>query len=89
MPAGRRQQQIAKLIEDVVSIYADRLLPFDERCGREYGPVLLAARQSGKPIVAADAMIAATAKAHGMRIAARNLTDFAGAGVPLIDPWSD
>lgn len=88
MPGGRRRDQIAALIENVVAAYADRVLPFDDRCAREYGPVLLAARQAGAPIGSADAMIAATARAHRMRVATRDKNDFAGAGVGLIDPWT-
>ena len=89
LPAGRRQREIAEMIERVIEAYSDRLLPFDDRCSREYGPVLLRARDEGAPIAAADAMIAATARAHGMSIATRDRNDFAGAGVPLIDPWTD
>jgi len=88
MADGRRRDRIAALIEEVVSVYADRHLAFDDRCTREYGPVLLSARKAGAPIGTADAMIAATARAHGMRVATRNTNDFAGAGVKLIDPWT-
>ena len=88
MPPGRNREALSTLIETVASAYADRLLPFDERCSRFYGSVLADARGAGKPIATADAMIAATARAHGMSLATRNRNDFAGAAVPLIDPWS-
>lgn len=87
LPAGRRRDEIALGIENIIDSYLDRVLPFDERCSRLYGRVLLSAREAGKPIQAPDAMIAATALAHGMRLATRDLNDFAGAGVELIDPW--
>ena len=87
MANGRRKDMISALIEDVIAAYADRVLVFDDRCSREYGEVLRSARDAGAPIDVADAMIAATARAHGMRVATRNTNDFAGAGVPLIDPW--
>ena len=87
MPAGQRRDRIAALIETIAMEYADRLLPFEERCSREYGRVLLSARQAGAPIATADAMIAATARANGMRVATRDTGDFAGADVALIDPW--
>ena len=88
MADGRRRHEIAALIENVVARYDDRLLSFDDRCAREYGPVLRAARDAGAPIDTADAMIAATARAHGMRVATRDRNDFAGAGVEIIDPWT-
>jgi predicted nucleic acid-binding protein len=40
-----------------------------------------------RPIATADAMIAATALHHGMAVATRDMSDFAGAGVRLINPW--
>ena len=87
MPDGGKRKALETLIETIVEIYGDRMLPFDERVAPYYGRVLLAARRSGKPIMAADAMIAATALAHGFSVATRDLNDFAGAGVELINPW--
>lgn len=34
-----------------------------------------------------DALIAATAWVHGMTVVARNVADFEGLGVPLLNPW--
>lgn len=89
MPAGRNREALSALIEAVAGSYADRLLDFDERCSRWYGVVLAEARSTGKPIQTADAMIAATARAHDMQVATRDQNDFAGVGVSLINPWTD
>lgn len=35
-----------------------------------------------------DALIAATAKVHGLTVATRNLADFADTGVAVVNPWS-
>jgi toxin FitB len=88
LPSGRRRDAVGALIEAVVDRYVDRLLDFDEKASRWFGVVVADARASGKPISTADAMIAATARANGMHIATRDLCDFAGAGVELIDPWT-
>jgi len=87
MAAGRNRSALEAVIEEIADIYADRLLPFEARCSAHYGVVLANARQAGKPIQAADAMIAATAMAHGMTVATRNVGDFAGTGIALINPW--
>ena len=34
-------------------------------------------------------MIAATALEHGLTVVTRNLRDFAGLGVEVINPWND
>ena len=88
LPAGRRRDDTAALIEAIVERYSDRLVDFNERASRWFGAVIAEARTSGRPISTADAMIAATARANGMRVATRDLSDFAGAGVELINPWS-
>lgn len=36
----------------------------------------------------ADALIAATGLVHGLAVVTRNVRDFEGTGVVLIDPWS-
>ena len=36
-----------------------------------------------------DSMIAATALEHGFTVATRNVSDFAGAGVQLVNPFAD
>ena len=87
MADGKRKEQIALAIETIASHYSDRILDFDEPCSAQYGAVLLSARTTGFPIDAADAMIAATARAKGMMLATRNTNDFAGTGVELINPW--
>ena len=35
-----------------------------------------------------DAMIAATAKVHGLTVVTRNVADFASLGVPLVNPFT-
>ena len=36
-----------------------------------------------------DGMIAAIANVHGAAIATRNITDFEGLDIDLVDPWND
>jgi hypothetical protein len=33
-------------------------------------------------------LIAATARVHDLTLVTRNVADFAGTGVPVINPWS-
>jgi toxin FitB len=87
MPAGQRRDRFAAEADALVTVYAERLLTFDEAASRAYGFVLESAKRLGRPIKTADAMIAATAMAHGMSVATRDTGDFAGAGVALINPW--
>jgi predicted nucleic acid-binding protein len=48
---------------------------------------LCAALHVSDPKPERDAMIAATALEHGMKVVTRNVADFAGTGTKLIDPF--
>lgn len=73
----------AWLEQRVLPEFATRTLPIDtavaQRCAQLHVPDRRAER---------DALIAATALVHGMRVATRNLADFAPTGVPLVNPWA-
>ena len=46
-----------------------------------------ARRQQGRPLPVVDALIAATARVHGMIVVTRNAKDFEHAGVPVLNPF--
>jgi predicted nucleic acid-binding protein len=84
---GKRRTALEHQFDAIESVYSDRLLSFDAACAACYARVLESAKRSGKPILTADAMIAATALRNGMAVATRDTGDFAGAGVELVNPW--
>lgn len=90
MPAGRKRDDlVARITMFFDTGFRDQILPFDRLCAALYGEIRHARSAAGKPIAVEDAMVAATARGHGAHaIATRNLKDFAGCGIPLIDPWA-
>ena len=66
----------------VRATFAGRILPFTENAA-----ILCAALQVPNPRSYRDAMIAATALEHAMSVVTRNVADFAGTGVKLINPF--
>ena len=89
MPDGReRNELIACMTMFFEAGFPDQVLRFDRACAAIYGEIRSAREAAGKPITVEDAMIAATARAYGVRaIATRNIKDFADCGVTLVDPW--
>ncbi|MFY9832719.1 MAG: PIN domain-containing protein [Methylocystis sp.] len=69
-------------------VFAGRILPFDERAAHRFAQLCALKRSLGQGIAVMDAMIAAIAIAHAMTLATRNVRDFEGLGVPLVDPFT-
>jgi len=89
LPIGRRREALAKLIEDILSKdFGGRILPFDSRAATAYATISAARRLAGRPISMADAQIAAVARSRDAAIATRNVGDFEGCGVAVINPWA-
>jgi predicted nucleic acid-binding protein len=90
LPAGRRRTALAQAVDrEVLPLFEGRLLPFDAAAARAFAAVQAGAAAAGNPISFADAAMAAIAAAHGFALATRNLRDFKGTGVALINPWGD
>jgi predicted nucleic acid-binding protein len=60
-----------------------RVLPTDAACFREYAHLI----HGRSDTLREDAMIAATARVHGLTIATRNERDFKTFSVPLFNPF--
>ena len=60
---------------------------FDAQAAHAYARVQAGAQAAGNAIGFADGAIAAIATAHGFAVATRNVRDFKGTGVEVIDPW--
>lgn len=89
LPAGKRRERLAMRLEnEVLSLFAERILPFDLAASRAYADLMARARSRGTPIGKADGLIAAIATSHELAVATRDTTPFLAAGLEVIDPWS-
>jgi predicted nucleic acid-binding protein len=88
LPVGKRrdalQRALAALFEQD---FAGRVLPFDGGAVPFYVDVVVRRRSAGRPMSQFDAQIAAIARHHGATVATRNIADFEGCGLTLVDPW--
>jgi predicted nucleic acid-binding protein len=89
LPEGRRKTAFAADAERMFrDDFADTLLPFDAAAAVHYAEIRSMRRRAGRPMTPLDAQIAAIALAVGAAVATRNVADFAGCGIAVIDPWS-
>ena len=72
----------AWLEDQVLPAFADRILPFDISVARR-----CAALHVPNPKPWRDSQIAATALIHGLIVVTRNVADFEGTGVAILNPW--
>ena len=89
MPSGKRRSALAVEIEAMLGEdFSGRVLPFDSPAAVAFAEIAAERRQAGRPISQADAQIAAIARSRGAALATRNVPDFEGCGVEIINPWS-
>ena len=88
MPPGKRRDLLRCVAQDVFEIeLGGRLLVFDRDAADAYAIIGAARRCAGQPVSIADAMIAAIVHSRGATLATRNVRDFVGCGVHVINPW--
>ena len=88
LPLGRRRTEILDEIERTLRHdFAGRILPFDSDAARAYALINASRRAAGKRIDMADCQIAAIARARGVPVATRDVDDFSGCGIEVINPW--
>jgi toxin FitB len=89
MPLGARRTRLATSLDAIWLDWLGRqVLSFEGRSASPFATFAALRRQTGRPVGVADAMIAAIALANGARaIATRDLGDFDGCGVALVNPW--
>jgi toxin FitB len=73
---------LEKWIVTLSRSFADRILPIDQAVAEEWGR--MGAKRSVSTI---DALLAATAKVHGMTLATRNVDDVVDLGAKVVNPF--
>ncbi len=88
LPLGKRRSVLEEwLRDDLLPVFAGRVLPVTQAIASRWG-VLTADRQRvGRPLGAADGLIAATAFEYNLILATRNTRDFDGLELSLLNPW--
>ena len=88
LPAGRRRDALAAAVDGLVrEDFAGQVLPFDSMAAQAYAEIAATRRRAGRPVCQADCQIAAIAQSRGFAVATRNVRDFAGMAIEVVDPW--
>ena len=87
LPQGSRRRRLSLVVSALFAEYDDRILPVDRPEAEQAAALRAEARKSGRTLNLADALIAGTAKTHGLCVATRNIADFDGLDVDVLNPW--
>jgi hypothetical protein len=88
LASGKRRVAIAAAADAMFTVdFGGRILAFGSDATHPYARIATARRRAGHPISHFDAQIAAIAHSAGATVATRNVADFEGCGVKVVNPW--
>jgi hypothetical protein len=88
LPDGRRKDLFVEALTRIENeLYGGRVLSFDQSAATHYAWLTVARERRGHRMQQMDALIAAIAATHGASSATRDINDFTGLGLDLINPF--
>ena len=85
---GKRRTRLETWLEVELQVrFHRRILPIDVGVVDRWGLLEADAKRKGKPLSTIDGLLAATAVHHNLTIVTRNVVDFNGLSVPVLNPW--
>jgi predicted nucleic acid-binding protein len=89
LPAGKQKKMLTEAVDGLLSLFQDRVLPFDTDAARHYAELAILARTNGRGFPTPDGYIAAIAASRGFIVASRDTGPYTAAGVTVINPWEE
>lgn len=87
LPDGARKDVLRRAADLIFADFPGQLLPFTATAAESYAEIVAHREHTGLPIGVLDAQIAAVCRVHGATLATRDVADFRGTGVDLVNPW--
>ncbi len=89
LPPGRRRDELRRRLGGLLTgPLAVPVLAYDAAAAERYATLVVAREVSGHPISFSDGQIAAICLANDAVLATRNIKDFTGTGVRVVNPWT-
>ena len=87
LPQGSSRDRLRQTLSELIAEYEDQVLPVKRKEAEWAARLRAQAHLSGRVLHLGDALIAGTAKPHNLSIATRNIGDFDGLDVDVLNPW--
>lgn len=90
LPDTESKQTIQEwLHNDLLLRFQGRIVPITTSVSLAWGTLTAALERNGRLLPVIDSLVAAIARDGGYVLVTRNIRDFAGAGIPVINPWDE
>jgi toxin FitB len=67
--------------------FEGRVLPASSEVAKIWGELAARREKAGRPLAVIDGLLAATCVVHGLELVTRNVRDFEGLSLHIINPW--
>jgi predicted nucleic acid-binding protein len=88
LPMSKRRDGLQEWLDSTLRPWFEgRILPVTASIAERWGILSGKCRLQGRDVKVADGLIMATALHHNLTVVTRNVRDFAGVGVAVLNPW--
>lgn len=88
LDSGNRRHELLQWLEhDLIPRFSGRILSFDTPSAMRWGLLVAQCEKKGRVLPVLDSLLAAVCLEHGARLVTRNVADFDGTGVDIVNPW--
>ena len=88
LPKSKRKQELNSwLKEDLLVRFDGKIIPLDTEVLMQWGILIASLELSGTTLPAVDSLIAATTLTHKLTLVTRNVDDFRGTEMEIVNPW--
>ena len=87
LPQGHRRDKLQQVLSDFIAEFDEHILPLERNEANWAAHLRAEAQRAGRVLHLGDALIAGTAKAHNLSLATRNVADFEGLDINVVNPW--
>lgn len=87
LTSGKKKAHIQNWLEDVRRRFGGRILPLTEQTFLVWGKIMAEFETNGMVRPALDSLLEATALEHDLILVTRNVRNFQGSAVTILNPW--
>jgi predicted nucleic acid-binding protein len=89
LDSGKRKTTLKQWLKDLEIEYGNHIVPVNAEIANCWGLLAAETQRTGRALPPSDGLIAATAKYQNLQLMTRNIQDFEGLGLSLLNPWDE